>query len=806
MSNQEQELPEAKIASENETTNENQSTNETNENEKSSSPSSENKILNESTNSNKQEPTRRITFPQDIRYSTEQGDREKLLEKYNNYQVSDTNSCNIRFLTDHRQGKHLLGRHDDENSTLQSLSKTFNVNIFPAYQNPPKHSFKVFGTEANVRKCLIEIMNRPHKPSTRSTNQGDTETNNQSTTTTNNEESHETEVSADNEKTDENSLPQPTSIFVTTINPDSSITEEKKPFAPSTSNTNEEKSDTKDETTEQEKLKFVPLERKPEYTFTILITSQGQEVLKKNWNFFAGSLQQRLKVTVINPFKLPKFGDKQWQNELSITGELYENITDAALQLTAFINDVLGVPVQPYKADEEQTNNDSNNYQRTKYNNNNNNNDYHQQQPQQQRRYEHNNNNNYRQSPSQQYQGQSSPFNNYHERTFFNRGRNNGAYEQILLIRSNCVARIVGSRGSTLRRIQSKCHLRDIIVARHPNDNGYTDCTISAYQTRNLNFAIDTIRSYLRNEDDQAVQVLEAHYVDLPTQSSPYQNSPQNDQPQLSVPNQNFEHSQQHTSSNNRQQQQSMSLTAPPELHHTQREPGFMTRPLHFGNGTQLPQPSYNFQNTPSFDFTHRPTSASRKTDKRPGEVNDFNNTNNGHNRTSNDCQYQQNGGSSSSNSSSVSPRHKSKRTCPETKEIDCTTDDGFWIQKQYYHALDDTSKELFDSLLDKLEKIRIANDENAARKQQRLVGRNRPNKARVFNSSSTHTNGEKDLTIKSEQDNKVEESVHNDEQEKNKDLTSNEHEKDKDLTANEHEKDLTSNEQVTAAITADEN
>jgi hypothetical protein len=181
-----------------------------------------------------------------------------------------------------------------------------------------------------------------------------------------------------------------------------------------------------------------------------------------------------------------------------------------------------------------------------------------------------------------------------------------------------------------------------------------------------------------------------------------------------------------------------------------------MTRPLNFNNATQLPQPSYNFQNTPSFDFTHRPTSASRKTDKRPGEVNDVSNNNNGPTRTPNENQYAQNGGSSSSNSSSVSPRHKSKRTCPETKEIDCTTDDGFWIQKQYYHALDDTSKELFDSLLDKLEKIRIANEENAARKQQRLVGRNRPNKSRGFSasiSSSTQANDEKDLSIKLKQD-----------------------------------------------------
>ena len=111
-----------------------------------------------------------------------------------------------------------------------------------------------------------------------------------------------------------------------------------------------------------------------------------------------------------------------------------------------------------------------------------------------------------------------------------------------------------------------------------------------------------------------------------------------------------------------------------------------------------------------------------------------------------NDYVYQHYNGSSSSNSSSVSPRQKSKRTCPETKEIDCTTDEGFWIQKQYYHALDDSSKEVFDSLMEKLEKIRIVAEENAMRKQQRLVGRNRGNKTRAYPSTlvnSTHLNDE---------------------------------------------------------------
>jgi len=140
-------------------------------------------------------------------------------------------------------------------------------------------------------------MNRLFKHSHRLTAQGDTENSNQQTTNGSLEKSFETEVSTgefglikifhtssclylDSDKPDDKSPPHPTSIFVTTINPDSSITEEKKPITPATPNTNEEKSDTKDENNEQEPLKFVPLERKPEYSFIILITSQGQEVLK----------------------------------------------------------------------------------------------------------------------------------------------------------------------------------------------------------------------------------------------------------------------------------------------------------------------------------------------------------------------------------------------------------------------------------------------------------------------------------------------------------------------------------------------
>lgn len=135
-----------------------------------------------------------------------------------------------------------------------------------------------------------------------------------------------------------------------------------------------------------------------------------------------------------------------------------------------------------------------------------------------------------------------------------------------------------------MRRIQGKCHLRDMIVARHANENGYVECTLSAYQARNLNFAIETIRSYLRNEDDQAVQVMESNYVDLPSQSSPYAHSPHHDQPQLTAPNatQDQQQQQQHQTfpSQRYQQQQQMSFAASSsDTRHSHRETGLMIFP-----------------------------------------------------------------------------------------------------------------------------------------------------------------------------------------------------------------------------------
>ena len=113
-----------------------------------------------------------------------------------------------------------------------------------------------------------------------------------------------------------------------------------------------------------------------------------------------------------------------------------------------------------------------------------------------------------------------------------------------------------------------------MIVARHANENGYVECTLSSYQARNLNFAIDTIRSYLRNEDDQAIQVLESNYIDLPSQSSPFAHSPHHDQPQLTAPNTNQDYHQQAFPNHRYQQQQQMSFTAPSDVRQTHRETG----------------------------------------------------------------------------------------------------------------------------------------------------------------------------------------------------------------------------------------
>ena len=111
MSNQEQDVSKANEPSENspsQTASDSQISHQ-----EETSLSAENVIVKDAPVATEQEkPPRRAAMPQDIRYATEHDDRDKLLDKYNSYQVSDTNACRLRFLTDHRQKKNLLGRNE----------------------------------------------------------------------------------------------------------------------------------------------------------------------------------------------------------------------------------------------------------------------------------------------------------------------------------------------------------------------------------------------------------------------------------------------------------------------------------------------------------------------------------------------------------------------------------------------------------------------------------------------------------------------------------------------------------------------
>lgn len=61
-----------------------------------------------------QRPAGRLSMPQDVRYCTEQDDRVKLAEKYEQYKVSDVDACHVRFLTDNRQKRNLFGQNEGE--------------------------------------------------------------------------------------------------------------------------------------------------------------------------------------------------------------------------------------------------------------------------------------------------------------------------------------------------------------------------------------------------------------------------------------------------------------------------------------------------------------------------------------------------------------------------------------------------------------------------------------------------------------------------------------------------------------------
>ena len=133
-----------------------------------------------------------------------------------------------------------------------------------------------------------------------------------------------------------------------------------------------------------------------------------------------------------------------------------------------------------------------------------------------------------------------------------------------------------GTRGSTIRRIQGKCHLRDFVVGRQANENGYIECKISANQQRQLNFAIDTIRSYLRNQDEEVIQVLESKLIDVSTNVGTNSNSSHLVDSKSNATDQVDGQDSSTVFPNHRYQQQKQTPLAygPNEKKLTQREPG----------------------------------------------------------------------------------------------------------------------------------------------------------------------------------------------------------------------------------------
>ena len=146
MSNQEQDMSKTTLSSTEDFPSQPASDNQVS-NQEEKSLSTDNQLVEDAPVPSEPEKPRRAAMPQDIRYATEHDDRDKLLDKYNNYQVSETNACRLRFLTDHRQKKNLLGRTEgtvrgidaiagldrglflDDSANLQAIGKTFDVNF-----------------------------------------------------------------------------------------------------------------------------------------------------------------------------------------------------------------------------------------------------------------------------------------------------------------------------------------------------------------------------------------------------------------------------------------------------------------------------------------------------------------------------------------------------------------------------------------------------------------------------------------------------------------------------------------------------
>lgn len=141
MNNTEQEKNETNVSSEN--------SEATTTKEEQPNPVEEQRNTEESgATSNEPVKARRPVISQDIRYATEPDEQDKLLEKYQQYQVSESNACHLRFLTDHRQNKTLLGRNDGKIlfrpvKKMPMISVRYQMNI-PICRNWPKLSMWCF--------------------------------------------------------------------------------------------------------------------------------------------------------------------------------------------------------------------------------------------------------------------------------------------------------------------------------------------------------------------------------------------------------------------------------------------------------------------------------------------------------------------------------------------------------------------------------------------------------------------------------------------------------------------------------------
>ncbi|CAF0743222.1 unnamed protein product [Didymodactylos carnosus] len=773
-------------------------------------------------------PAKKPDFPQDIRYSSEHIERDKIIEKFRRYEMSDTNACTVRFLIVSQQQKKLFGyKHQGE--------------IKPGYQHFQKHSYKIFGTELNVHKCLKEILSKlfftdrkyqcqnRYSEMDRLQNTNDKEKQQPTTPDVElNTVSKDSSILSPNitviqssvdlpteqyqshseEKTANSSESIQSNVFVTTISSDGSIQEEmvasgnqqskqqqqtegnenkseeikltneqsqENPGGDSQEikSINEEKpltagntNSTSEQQQREDILRYHPIEKKPTMNFTFLLFKEVIDLWKRS-SYFIGTLQQRLNVAIQRPG--PKFGEKQF--ELQITGDNIDSIADACIQITAFLQHELGQEPEIYKdypvstarisagcepSDQLQQDgtmsenpahsstpefpqrptNNYNRYEQSqqqrsegRFRADQNRAGYSpQQQPpfsisvyeQQQRRFDNSNVQQQFHPASQHYQQQQysheSQQQMFHPSQQQQRGyqyqQQHQQPETAILIRTDCVARIIGKGGANLKLIRNRCHLRDI--GFEPKDTSgrkeYIRCELRGEQ-RPISDAILMIRDMLKREGPGAVK--DAQQFTEQQFNEQQQHYP----PPSEYPNQ-FAPPQLQTSVND-------SFAVPHVIDHIYRS-DLTGRPLHFNSNSlvqcQQQQPSYNFNKNnlatnngqiPQFDFVHRPTSG--KKDKRQNESFEFAPSSNG-NKDSYESQHQQ---SSSSNSSSTSPRHKIKRSCPETKEIPTVTDEGHWILQAHLSQLNEHDRKQFQLIMDKVEKIKLDEEKMKSKHQQ---------------------------------------------------------------------------------------